>query len=78
LSIGQVISVAITAVDIENNKISLSKKLADEELGYYTPEEPQYDEVDEPVEDTRADDVIEGDTEENQIDNDQVDNDEVN
>jgi 4-hydroxy-3-methylbut-2-enyl diphosphate reductase len=45
LKIGQTISVLVTAIDLENNRISLSKKLADEELGYYDTE---YD--DEPAE----------------------------
>jgi len=73
LTIGQTVSVAVTAIDLENKKISLSKKLADEELGYYTPDEPQYDDIDEVEEDTRADDA-----DENQIDNNEVDNNEVN
>ena len=46
LKIGDKISVVVTAVDLENNKISLSKKLADIELGLYTPEydDDEYDE----------------------------------
>ncbi|MCL2365409.1 MAG: 30S ribosomal protein S1 [Defluviitaleaceae bacterium] len=77
LTVGQNVSVVVTAVDVENNKISLSKKIADEELGYYTPEEPQYEEDEEVVEDdAKAED--EATAEEDTADKNQVDNDEAN
>jgi 4-hydroxy-3-methylbut-2-enyl diphosphate reductase len=38
LTIGQVVNVLVTAVDVENHKISLSKKQADIELGLAEPE----------------------------------------
>jgi len=49
LTIGETVQVLVTAIDLENQKISLSKKLADEELGLYTPEyddEEEYEEDD--------------------------------
>ncbi|MCL2202693.1 MAG: 30S ribosomal protein S1 [Defluviitaleaceae bacterium] len=50
LAIGQTISVLVTAIDTENRKISLSKKQADIELGYVTPEYDDEDDEEPPEE----------------------------
>ena len=54
LKIGETVSVMVTAIDTENQKISLSKKLADESLGLYAPE---YDDDDYEEEETEEDEV---------------------
>jgi ribosomal protein S1 len=61
LHIGDVISVLVTAIDTEAQRISLSKKLADEELGLYVPEENDEptDEVEEVTQAEELPEVVE-------------------
>jgi 4-hydroxy-3-methylbut-2-enyl diphosphate reductase len=71
LTVGQVINVVVTAVDVENQKISLSKKLADEEPVEYE------DEYEEDYEEDTTEKIAEEETTEEEIAEDEAAEDEA-